>query len=148
MRSARPAYMAAALLAGIGMGGSRGAVAGLLVLAQIAVLAVSTFDADRMVPGPADRRVGERLRAWLGEFDGPVAVFSDPRPNMVAGIPPLAHRAAAADVLRAPTAPPGRSSNVASPARWPNGGSPRSWSDGRPISGDFPRPDAVLPPLP
>ncbi|MFG1680918.1 glycosyltransferase family 39 protein [Nonomuraea sp. NPDC049269] len=99
-----PVYVAVALLAGIGMGGStpspRGAVAGLLVLAQIAVLAVSTLDADRVVPGPADRRVGDRLRTWLGEFDGPVAVFSDPGLNVVAGLPPVAHRAAAADILR------------------------------------------------
>ncbi|MCW2877462.1 MAG: hypothetical protein JWQ95_1562 [Sphaerisporangium sp.] len=99
-----PVYAAVALLAGIGMGGStassRGAVAGTLVLVQIAVLAVSAFAVGRMIPGAADRRVGDRLRAWLGGFDGPVAVFSDPGLNVVAGLPPVAHRAAAHDVLR------------------------------------------------
>ncbi|MFE3454236.1 glycosyltransferase family 39 protein [Nonomuraea sp. NPDC059194] len=99
-----PAYAAVALLAGIGMGGStpsaRGALAGMLVLAQIAVLAVNTFTVDRVVPGVADHRAGDRLRAWLGGFDGPVAVFSDPGLGVLAGLPPVAHRAAAADVLR------------------------------------------------
>lgn len=100
-----PVYSAVALLAGIGMGGStasrwRGAVAGALVLLQIAVLATSTFAVDRMVPSTAERRVGDRLRTWIGGFGGPVAVFSDPGLNVAAGLPPMAHRAAVYDVLR------------------------------------------------
>ncbi len=99
-----PVYASVAVLAGIGMGGStpslRGAVAGALVVAQIAVLAATTFAPGRMVPGVADRQVGDRLRAWLAGFGGPVAVLSDPGLAMLAGLQPVAHRAAAADVLR------------------------------------------------
>lgn len=118
-----PAYAAVAALAGIGMAtsgrragvgtetggrrdagtgtrGRRAGVAGALVLAQIAVLALTTFDPGRMTPGPDDRRTGDRLRDWLGTFDGPVAVFSDPGSAMAAGHSPVAHRGAMADVLR------------------------------------------------
>ncbi|MER6176530.1 glycosyltransferase family 39 protein [Streptosporangium sp. NPDC001681] len=97
-----PVYAAVALLAGIGMGGSRagGAVAGALVLLQIAVLATTTFAVGQAVPSAAERRVGDRLRAWAAGFDGPVAVFSDPGLIMAAGLPPVAHRAAVHDVLR------------------------------------------------
>ncbi|MEV7005252.1 glycosyltransferase family 39 protein [Streptosporangium sp. NPDC051022] len=100
-----PVYAAVALLAGVGMGGStvspgRAAAAGTLVLVQIAVLAVGVLTAGRVVPGADDRRVGDRLSVWLGGFDGPVAVFSDPGLNVLAGLTPVAHRAAIADVLR------------------------------------------------
>ncbi|MBN6052495.1 DUF2029 domain-containing protein, partial [Nonomuraea sp. RK-328] len=99
-----PVYAAVALLAGIGMGGAtpspRTVVAGVLVLAQFAVLAMGAFAAGRTIPDPADRRVGDRLRAWLAGFDGPVAIFADPGLSVLAGLPPVAHRAAAGDVLR------------------------------------------------
>ncbi|MER6951808.1 hypothetical protein ABT294_48115 [Nonomuraea sp. NPDC000554] len=116
-----PVYAAVAVLAGIGMGGPapsprrhstpsspgarpgpslRRALAGTLVLAQLAVLAVTTFAAGRMIPDAADRRAGDRLRTWLAGFGGPVALVSDPGLVVLAGLPPVAHRAAAGDVLR------------------------------------------------
>ncbi|GLX01125.1 glycosyltransferase family 39 protein [Microtetraspora sp. NBRC 16547] len=99
-----PAFAAVALLAGVAMGGARarwrGAMAGALVLAQIAFLAVTTFAPGRMVPTAADRRVGDALRAWSRGFGGPVAVFSDPGLVVAAGLPPVAHRGAVHDILR------------------------------------------------
>ncbi|MEU0568023.1 glycosyltransferase family 39 protein [Nonomuraea sp. NPDC005983] len=76
------------------------ALAGTLVLAQLVVLAVTTFAAGRVIPDAADRRTGDRLRAWLAGLGGPVALVSDPGLLVLAGLPPVAHLAAAGDVLR------------------------------------------------
>jgi hypothetical protein len=98
-----PAYAAVALLAGIGMAGPAAATraaASALVLLQILILAASTFAPGRVVPTAADRRVGDQLRAWLSGFGGPVAVFSDPGLPLLAGLPSVAHQAAASDILR------------------------------------------------
>jgi hypothetical protein len=104
VNSMMPAYAAVAVLAGIAMGGSparlRGAAAAMLVATQILYLAIATFDPGRMVPTDADRRVGDGLRAWSRGFSGPVAIFSDPGLNVVAGLPPAAHQGAVYDVLR------------------------------------------------
>ncbi|MCW2912770.1 MAG: hypothetical protein JWN52_838 [Actinomycetia bacterium] len=115
VNSMLPVYAAVASLAGIGMAGSTAgstagprsaaadlpaAAASTLVLLQIVILAANTFALGQVVPTAADRRVGDQLRAWLRGFGGPVAVFSDPGLLLLAGLPPVAHRAAASDILR------------------------------------------------
>jgi hypothetical protein len=111
-----PAYLAVALLAGLALGrgaesscgstfGSaavwRVAVApAVLVLAQVAVLLTGLRPAQA-IPTPADRSVGERLVAGLRAIGGTVAVPADPALSMMAGMAPVAHLDAAADVLRA-----------------------------------------------
>ncbi len=111
-----PAYLAVALLAGLALG--RGAVPGrgsapggrpvcrvtlasaVLVLAQVAVLLVA-LRPSQAIPTPADRSAGERLLAGLRAIGGTVAVPADPALSMMAGMAPVAHLDAAADVLRA-----------------------------------------------
>ncbi|MCC5575808.1 glycosyltransferase family 39 protein [Microtetraspora sp. AC03309] len=99
-----PVFAVVALLAGVAMGGAptgwRGAMAGVLVLAQIVFLAATTFAPGRTVPTAADRRVGDGLLAWLRGFGGPVAVFSDPGLAVIAGLPAVAHRGAVYDIVR------------------------------------------------
>jgi len=111
-----PAYLAVALLAGLALG--RGAVPGsgsapggrlawpvtvapgVLVLAQVAVL-LAGLHPSQAIPAPADRSVGERVLAGLRAIGGTVAVPADPGLSMMAGMVPVAHLDAAADVLRA-----------------------------------------------
>lgn len=110
-----PAYLAVALLAGLALG--RGVVPGcgsapssrqawrvgasaVLVLAQVTVL-LTSLRPSQAIPTPADRGVGERLVAGLRAIGGTVAVPADPALSMMAGMAPVAHEDAAADVLRA-----------------------------------------------
>jgi Dolichyl-phosphate-mannose-protein mannosyltransferase len=111
-----PAYLAVALLAGLALG--RGAESGcgpalgsrpvwrvtvapaVLVLAQAAVL-LTGLRPSQAIPTLADRSAGERLLAGLRAIGGTVAVPADPALSMMAGMAPVAHLDAAADVLRA-----------------------------------------------
>jgi hypothetical protein len=111
-----PAYLAVALLAGLALG--RGVESGcgsalgnrpvwrvtvapaVLVLAQVAVL-LTGLRPSQAIPTPADRSVGERLLVGLRAIGGTVAVPADPALSMMAGMAPVAHLDAAADVLRA-----------------------------------------------
>jgi hypothetical protein len=98
-----PAYLAVALLAGLAIGSGqawRGAAAGLLVLAQTALL-LSALQPARVIPSAADRSVGQRLVAGIRELGGTVAVPADPGLSLLAGQSPVAHHDAAYDVLRA-----------------------------------------------
>jgi hypothetical protein len=99
-----PAYLAAALLAGLAMGGQRvwwvAAVSGMLVLAQ-SVWLLSGFHPAQAIPTSADRAVGERFTAGLRALGGTVAIPGDPGLSVVAGMAPVAaHEDAAYDVLR------------------------------------------------
>lgn len=125
-----PAYLAVALLGGLGMGSQRGGlagmpprrtwsdvlgsrgpalgravalVAGVLVAVQVVVL-LSGFRPGRAIPSAADRAAGQRLVAGLRELGGRIADFSDPGLDLAAGLPLWAHQGAADDVLRAPGA--------------------------------------------
>ena len=71
-----------------------------LVLAQVAVL-LAGLRPSQAIPTLADRSVGERLLAGLRAIGGTVAVPADPALSMMAGMAPVAHLDAAADVLRA-----------------------------------------------
>jgi dolichyl-phosphate-mannose-protein mannosyltransferase len=99
-----PAYLAVALLAGLALGcgvSRRSAeVAGVLVLAQSALL-LSGFHPSQAIPASADRAVGERLIAGMRALGGTVAVPADPGLSLLAGMAPAAHQDAAYDVLRA-----------------------------------------------
>jgi hypothetical protein len=111
-----PAYLAVALLAGLALGRGAGAGCGsalgsaavwrvavapaVLVLAQVAVL-LTGLHPSQAIPTLADRSVGERLLAGLRAIGGTVAVPADPALSMMAGMAPVAHLDAAADVLRA-----------------------------------------------
>lgn len=99
-----PAYLAAALLAGLAMGDQRtwwvAAVSGLLVLAQSAWL-LSGFHPAQAIPTGADRAAGERFTAGLRALGGTVAIPGDPGLSLLAGMAPAAaHEDAAYDVLR------------------------------------------------
>ncbi len=125
-----PAYLAVALLAGLGMGrqpdertGSRlwrkraevldgparpilrwaALAASVLLVVQTALL-LSGFHPGRAVPPSSDRAAGQQLVAGLRELGGTTADFSDPGLDLAAGLPPVAHQGAADDVLRAPGA--------------------------------------------
>jgi hypothetical protein len=99
-----PAYLAVALLAGLALGGKPSglatAVAGVLVLAQTALL-LAGFHPSHAIPTSADRAVGERLTAGLRAFGGTVAVPADPGLSLLAGMAPVAQQDAVHDVLRA-----------------------------------------------
>ncbi|MGI9005571.1 MAG: glycosyltransferase family 39 protein [Streptosporangiaceae bacterium] len=122
-----PAYLAVALLAGLGMGraaaeragyvpwrrhaeGPDGPArpilrwgplaAGLLIAAQT-VLLLSGFHPGRVVPPGSDRAAGQQLVAGLRALGGTTADFSDPGLDLAAGLPAVAHQGAADDVLRA-----------------------------------------------
>jgi hypothetical protein len=98
-----PVYLAVVLLAGLALGGTpsgwAGAAAGVLVLAQTALL-LSGFHPAQAIPTSADRAAGERLTAGLRAFGGTVAIPTDPGLSLLAGMAPAAHQAAAYDVLR------------------------------------------------
>jgi hypothetical protein len=122
-----PAYLAVALLAGLAMGAQPGGLAGYwadrlarariaywpagrsgrwagaaaaaLVIAQLASL-FGGFHPGRAMPANASRAVGGRLVAGLRALGGPVAIPGDPGLELTAGLPPVAHRGAAGDVLR------------------------------------------------
>ena len=122
-----PAYLAVALLAGLGMGrqpgertGSRpwrkraegldgparpilrwAALAASVLLVVQTVLLLSGFHPGRAVPPSSDRAAGQRLVAGLHELGGTTADFSDPGLDLTAGLPLVAHQGAADDVLRA-----------------------------------------------
>jgi hypothetical protein len=99
-----PAYLAVALLAGLAVGGSPArwttAAAGLLVLAQTALLLVS-FHPSQEIPTSADRAVGERLVAGMRAIGGTIADDADPGLSLLAGTGSTAHWDAEYDVLRA-----------------------------------------------
>ncbi len=123
-----PAYFAMALLAGLALGDRPGglvaggvdrlararvprwrpgragpwvaAVAGMMVIAQLAVL-LSGFRPAQAIPVRADRGVGTRLTAGVHALGGTVAIPSDPGLDLAAGQPGVAHEGAVADVLRA-----------------------------------------------
>jgi hypothetical protein len=122
-----PAYLAVALLAGLGMGrqqtgrprsrlGRRRAgvldgqarpvprwaalVAGVLLIIQT-VLLLSGFHPGKAVPSASDRAAGLQLVTGMRELGGTTAYFSDPGLDLAAGLPPVAHQGAADDILRA-----------------------------------------------
>ena len=99
-----PAFLAAAVLAGLALGGGLSrrvtAAAGVLVTAQVVVL-LSACHPAQAVPTGADRAAGERLVAGLRALGGTVAVPADPGLSLTAGLPPVAHEDAVYDVVRA-----------------------------------------------
>jgi hypothetical protein len=74
--------------------------AGLLVIAQLAVLAAG-FRPGPAIPASADRSAGLRLAAGLRAVGGTVAVPADPALAVMAGLPAVEDQFAAVDVLRA-----------------------------------------------
>jgi Dolichyl-phosphate-mannose-protein mannosyltransferase len=125
-----PAYLAVALLAGLGMGrqpdaraGPRlwrkraggvdgpprsilrwGALAASVLFVVQTILLLSGFQPGRAVPPRSDWAAGQQLVAGLRELGGTTAYFSDPGLDLAAGLPLVAHQGAADDVLRAPGA--------------------------------------------
>ena len=99
-----PVFLAVVLLAGLALGGAQSgwvsAAAGVLVLAQTALL-LTGFHPAKAIPTSADRAVGERLTAGLRTLGGTVADPADPGLSLLAGMAPAAHQAAVYDVLRA-----------------------------------------------
>jgi hypothetical protein len=102
-----PAYLAVAVLAGLAIGSQPdraaswpAAVAGGLVIAQLAVLAAG-FRPARAIPPDADRATGQRLEAGVRALGGAVAIPGDPGLALMAGLPEMEDQVAAADVLRA-----------------------------------------------
>jgi hypothetical protein len=98
-----PAYLAAALLAGLALGGSARWVAtlsGVLVLAQ-SVFLLATAHPSQAIPSSAAGAAGERLVAGMRAFGGDVAVPDNPSLSLLAGMAPAAVPGAAFDVVRA-----------------------------------------------
>ncbi len=99
-----PAYLAAALLAGLALGGGSArwvtTVSGALVLAQSVFLLAGSHP-SQAIPASADRAAGERLVAGMRAYGGDVAVPADPSLSLLAGTAPAAHPGAVYDVLRA-----------------------------------------------
>ena len=121
-----PAYLVVALLAGPALGGqplpwlavgldrlaaARGvnwlsghagrwaaAAAGLLVIAQLAVL-MAALSPAQAIPPVEDRAVGQRLVMAVRELGGTVAIPADPGLALTAGLPAVEDQIAAADVL-------------------------------------------------
>jgi len=122
-----PAYLAAALAAGLAMRGQPGgllssaadrlartrraswrpgrigpwvaAASAALVIAQLAVL-MTGFRPSQAIPTSADRAAGARLTAGLRALGGTIAVPTDPGLTLLAGLPTVAHEGATYDVLR------------------------------------------------
>jgi hypothetical protein len=99
-----PAYLAAALLAGLALGAGSArwvaTVSGVLVLAQSVFLLASAHP-SQAIPTSADRAAGERLIAGMRAFGGDVAVPDNPSLSLQAGMVPAAVPGAAYDVVRA-----------------------------------------------
>jgi hypothetical protein len=99
-----PAYLAAALLAGLALGGGPArwvtTAAGVLVLAQTVFLLAGAHP-SRAIPSSADGAAGERLVAGMRAFGGDVVDPTDPSLSFQAGMAPTAHPGAVFDVLRA-----------------------------------------------
>jgi hypothetical protein len=99
-----PAYLAAALLAGLALGGGSArwvtTVSGVLILAQSVFLLASSHP-SQAIPTSADRAAGERLVAGMRAFGGDVAVPDDPSLSLQAGMVPAAVPGAVFDVVRA-----------------------------------------------
>lgn len=104
-----PAYLAAALLAGLALGSDPGrsgtgrlvsTAAGVLILAQSVFLLASSHP-SRALPASTGRAVGMRLIAGMRALGGDVAVLSDPSLSLQAGMAPPAVPGAVYDVLRA-----------------------------------------------
>jgi len=75
------------------------AAAGLLVIAQLAVL-MAGFRPACAIPPAADRAVGLRLVMAVRKLGGTVAIPADPGLALTAGLPAVEDQIAAADVLR------------------------------------------------
>jgi hypothetical protein len=112
-----PAYLVVALLAGLAMGGRPDfllgswvewgkagryatTVAGVLVIAQMAVLAAGVH-LNQAIPSGADRAAGLRLTAGLRTLGGTIAIPADPALALMAGLPEVEDQLATVDVLRA-----------------------------------------------
>jgi Dolichyl-phosphate-mannose-protein mannosyltransferase len=99
-----PAYLAAALLAGLALGGGSArwvtTMSGVLVLAQ-SVFLLAGAHPFRAIPASADGAAGERLVAGMRAFGGDVAVPDNPSLSLLAGMAPAAVTGAAFDVVRA-----------------------------------------------
>ncbi len=99
-----PAYLAAALLAGLALGGGSArwvtTASGVLVLAQSVIL-LAGFHPSQAIPASADRAAGERLVAGMRAFGGDVAVPADPSLSLLAGMAPAAVPGGVRDVLSA-----------------------------------------------
>jgi hypothetical protein len=99
-----PAYLAAALLAGLALGAGSArwvaTVSGALVLAQ-SVFLLAGAHPSQAIPSSADRAAGERLVAGMRAFGGDVAVPDNPSLSLLAGMAPAAVPGAAFDVVRA-----------------------------------------------
>ena len=118
-----PAYLVVALLAGLALGDRPDlllgrylgkllgrhlgkaaryatAAAGILVIAQMAVLAAGVR-VSQATPPAADRAAGLRLTAGLRALGGTIAIPADPALALMAGLPEVEDQLAAVDVLRA-----------------------------------------------
>jgi hypothetical protein len=99
-----PAYLVVALLAGLALAGRPGryaaTVAGVLVIAQMAVLAAG-IRLGQAIPSGADRAAGLRLTAGLRALGGTIAIPADPALALMAGLPEVEDQLATVDVLRA-----------------------------------------------
>jgi hypothetical protein len=123
-----PAYLVVALLAGLALGGQpdlllgaradrllqaaiaswrpgkagryAAAAAGILVIAQMAVLAAG-IRVGQAIPASADRAAGTRLTAGLRGLGGTIAIPADPALALMAGLPEVEDQLATVDVLRA-----------------------------------------------
>ena len=98
-----PAYLAAALLAGLAVGARArwaASLSGVLVLAQ-SVFLLAGAHPGRAIPASAAGAAGERLVAGMRAFGGDVAVPGDPSLSLQAGMAPAAVPGAVFDVLRA-----------------------------------------------
>jgi hypothetical protein len=77
-----------------------GTASGILVIAQLAVLAAG-FRPGHAIPAGTDRTVGVRLAQGLRAIGGTVAIPADPALAVMAGLPAVEDQFAAVDVLRA-----------------------------------------------
>jgi 4-amino-4-deoxy-L-arabinose transferase-like glycosyltransferase len=83
-----------------GTGRHASTVAGVLVIAQLGVLAPG-FRPGHAIPAAADRAAGLRLTSGLRALGGTIAIPADPALALMAGLPAVEDQLAAVDVLRA-----------------------------------------------